>query len=219
MPNLYRVAIDLDHFFILTDAGAPAGDRLVKLGLREGEPNDHPGQGTANRRFYLRNAMLELIYIRDSEEALNGPAAGLRLAERAAAPGASPFGIVVRHAPGADGDPFPGWRYQPEYFEDGVYFLVGDNAERIDEPLVICLPRVPPPHAPWPAPRAPFTAMTALRVDLPSAASSPVLDALETCDGLQLGRGRDHAMELTCGGGSAGRHSDLRPDLPLLIRW
>ena len=31
--------------------------RLIRLGLREGSPNQHPGQGTANRRFFFANSI------------------------------------------------------------------------------------------------------------------------------------------------------------------
>ena len=41
--------LKLDHFFIMTAFGAPAGNKLLDIGLVEGAPNDHPGQGTANR--------------------------------------------------------------------------------------------------------------------------------------------------------------------------
>ena len=90
------MALQLDHFFILTEAGAPQADFLVDIGMVEGTTNDHPGQGTANRRFFFENTALELLYIRDAEEAMNGPASRLRCVERGAASGASPFGIVVR---------------------------------------------------------------------------------------------------------------------------
>ena len=64
------MSLRLDHFFILAEAAS--ADRLIDLGLREGTPNSHPGQGTANRRFFLANAMLEILYIRDAQEARNG---------------------------------------------------------------------------------------------------------------------------------------------------
>jgi hypothetical protein len=42
--------------------------------LTEGTPNIHPGQGTANRRFFFRNAMLELLWVND-EQFVQGPRA------------------------------------------------------------------------------------------------------------------------------------------------
>ncbi|MGE5154985.1 MAG: hypothetical protein ACM3ST_13340 [Bdellovibrio bacteriovorus] len=43
--------------------GTPAAERLAAFGLTEGAPNRHPGQGTACRRFFFRNAMLELLWM------------------------------------------------------------------------------------------------------------------------------------------------------------
>ena len=53
--------IELDHLFVCTARGAPEAERLVQFRLREGPPNQHPGQGTANRRFAFANAMIELV--------------------------------------------------------------------------------------------------------------------------------------------------------------
>lgn len=55
--------MQLDHFFILTSPGAPEADALVQLGLIEGTSNAHPGQGTANRRFFFANTTIEFLYI------------------------------------------------------------------------------------------------------------------------------------------------------------
>jgi len=43
----------LDHVFILCSPGAPESGALNRLGLTEGSPNTHPGQGTACRRFFF----------------------------------------------------------------------------------------------------------------------------------------------------------------------
>lgn len=63
------MVIELDHVFICTDPGAPEAEELVRFGLREGPPNRHPGQGTANRRFGFANAMIELFWVNDAREA------------------------------------------------------------------------------------------------------------------------------------------------------
>jgi len=85
------MALELHHLFILTGAGAPQADFLSDLGLIEGARNSHPGQGTANRRFFFSNTMLELLYLRDAEEAANGPGNRLRIVDRTADCTASPF--------------------------------------------------------------------------------------------------------------------------------
>ncbi len=60
---------ELDHLLICTDEGAPAAELLVQVGLTEGSGNVHPGQGTANRRFFFHNLMLELLWVQDAAEA------------------------------------------------------------------------------------------------------------------------------------------------------
>jgi hypothetical protein len=58
----------LDHVIVFCSTGAPEADDLVRLGLREGLPNTHPGQGTANCRFFFQNAYLELLWVSDPKE-------------------------------------------------------------------------------------------------------------------------------------------------------
>jgi hypothetical protein len=55
--------IAFDHLFICTAIGAPEAEYLISLGLKEGRSNIHPGQGTANRCFFFRNFMLELLWV------------------------------------------------------------------------------------------------------------------------------------------------------------
>ena len=86
----------LDHAFILTEPDAPEAQRLSALGLREGNSNTHPGQGTSNRRFFLDNFTIELLFVNDSDEAANGAGKRLGILTRSTDTNASPFGIVVR---------------------------------------------------------------------------------------------------------------------------
>jgi hypothetical protein len=60
--------IELDHLFVCTDPGGPEAEKLVQFGLREGPPNQHPGQGTACRRFSFANAMIELFWVNDGAQ-------------------------------------------------------------------------------------------------------------------------------------------------------
>ena len=77
------MAAELDHVFICTARGGNAeADRLVTLGLTEGGPNVHPGQGTACRRFFFRNAYLELLWVDKPDEAQSESVRPMRLWER-----------------------------------------------------------------------------------------------------------------------------------------
>jgi hypothetical protein len=51
----------LDHLFVCTAPGAPEAEKLVQVGFHEGPQNQHPGQGTACRRFSFANARIELF--------------------------------------------------------------------------------------------------------------------------------------------------------------
>ena len=50
--------LTLDHAFIWVSRGGKEADALVEAGFTEGPANTHPGQGTANRRFFFNTFML-----------------------------------------------------------------------------------------------------------------------------------------------------------------
>ncbi len=110
------MALEFDHLFICTDIGACDADRLVAFGLVEGASNTHLGQGTANRRFFFHNAMLELLWVHDTEEAKSEPIRLTRLWERWTnrQDGACPFGVCLRPAIGlSDTTVSSSWTYRP----------------------------------------------------------------------------------------------------------
>jgi hypothetical protein len=213
------MTMELDHIFILTERGAPQADLLVEVGIVEGTPNSHPGQGSANRRFFFTNSMLELLYIRDSSESVSGPASGLKLAERLADSNASPFGLVVRTiSPSAD-FPFPGWPYFPEYLGGDKYFHIGDNSDVLDEPLCILLPSYPQSALTQPDPAEPFTTITSVRINVPVTKPSVALQSLSEMERVSIHFGKPHLMEIVFGDGVKKQQKDFRPVLPLKICW
>ncbi len=116
---------ELDHLFICTSVGAPEADRLIEFGLTEGSPNVHPGQGTANRRFFFQNAMLELLWVRDSAEAESETTRPTRLWERWTGRnnGACPFGFCFRPATSQPGElPFSGMGVSARLFAIAVVY-------------------------------------------------------------------------------------------------
>src|ERR1700761_6859505 len=90
--------IELDHLFVCTDPDAPEAEKLIQFGLREGAPNQHPGQGTACRRFAFANAMIELIWVSDTKEAQSQHTKRTLLWDRWSGRDsiASPFGLCFR---------------------------------------------------------------------------------------------------------------------------
>src|SRR5262249_8572702 len=97
-------SVEVDHVFVCTTVGAPEAQRLIDLGLIEGSANRHPGQGTANRRFFFANAMLELLWVEDEAKARSEvePARRLHLWERWSERNgaACPFGVCLRPSEG-----------------------------------------------------------------------------------------------------------------------
>ena len=211
--------IRLDHFLILTEPGAPEGDLLVEFGLAEGSSNTHPGQGTANRRFFFDNTALELGYVRDADEAKSGPGRGLRMVERAASDTASPIGLIVKADDGSSAPPFSGWRYYPDYFDSDMYFLVGENSELLEEPFCCFMPFSYPPHVMQQKSPEPFNQVSEIRVGVPIERPSPVVEAVSACEGIQIETGQPHRLDVYFGDGAYGESNDFRPRLPLVFHW
>jgi Glyoxalase-like domain len=132
--------IELDHLFVCTAPGAPEAEELVRFGLREGPPNRHLGQGTANRRFAFANAMIELLWVSDPKEAQNECSRRTLLWERwsGRAAQACPFGICVRPVdPQNTESPFPAWEYRPAYLPDPLVMHIGESS--VEEPMWVYL--------------------------------------------------------------------------------
>lgn len=215
--------VELDHVFLMTEVGAPAAEALIRHGLREGSRNVHPGQGTANRRFFFRNAMLELLWVTDAVEVRSPPIQPTHLAERWEGRAAgSPIGVSLR-ASAADPLPFATWPFQPPYLPPGVAIPMATSASRLDEPLLFAIPfgRRPDtfePHKAEPLDHpAGVREVTAVAVCVPEPGSEE-LAAVVRAGHLQLRRG-PHLLELELDGGARGVVHDLRPHLPLVLRW
>ncbi len=128
--------MELDHVLICAPVGAIAADRLVAAGFVEGAPNRHPGQGTANRRFFFDNAFLEFIWVEDERETQSDLVAPTRLWQRWnwRETGVSPFGICLRLDDG-ESVPFDTFDYSPPYVPEGASIPIA--AETTDaEPMV-----------------------------------------------------------------------------------
>ena len=194
--------LEVDHVFILTEPGAPAASLLVDAGFIEGSPNMHPGQGTANRRFFFRNLMLELLYINDAEESRASP---LALYERSRTPGACPFGVILRsrdaHAP------FPAWEYRPDYLPSGTSIFVANDSP-LSEPAWFYMPGHR--RSNWNVNPNDVT----LRIITPKPWSSPAAAAVRSCAELRHHVKPEYLIEMYLGGDQA---VDFRPSLPLLL--
>jgi hypothetical protein len=140
VTRLSYMRLELGHLFVCTAPGAPEAEEFIRFGLREGPPNQHPGQGTANRRFAFANAMIELLWVSDAQEAQSERARKLYsgrggLAEKGKA---SPFGICVRPVdPQNTGSPLPAREYRPSYLPDPLVMDIGEA--EVEEPMWVYL--------------------------------------------------------------------------------
>jgi hypothetical protein len=220
---------EFDHVFICASAGAPEADRLVEFGLTEGTRNAHPGQGTANRRFFFHNAMLELLWVQDAAEAQSELVRPTRLWERWAgrSGGACPLALCFRpKSQHAGKPPFPTWEYHPVYLPETQSFGVATNADVLTEPMLCYLAFGRRPDSFPAANRQPMEHSAGLReiarVELVSphaGAPSPELRAVIRAGLARLRSGAMYLVELGFDGEVEGRQADFRPALPLVLFW
>jgi len=230
MGEWLDMKLELDHFFILVEPEAKVAELLIELGLEESFSRVHPGQGTSNRCFNFSNSKLELLWLRDEQEANNGPAKGLRFPERSAnalgADSASPFGLIFNHKVSSSEStnessdlemPFNGWSYQPDYFPAPNAFHIGSNSKKLIEPLCIYVPFMEPVDRVIEKGR--FKSISHVHLIVPAASISEELLAASQSDGLTVECGEEHLMEVIFDQKICGLSKDLRPGLPLILHW
>jgi hypothetical protein len=194
----------------------------VRLGFVEGSSNTHPGQGTANRRFFFENFMLELLWVSDPAEVQSEQTRRTRLWERCEQreAGANPFGIVFRSAHSQTSPaPFPTWSYAPPYLPAGISMQIAAGT-RLSEPELFYLPFLkgaairsePVIHAP------PIRQVSGVALSVASMSGLSAASRAAFAHGLlQYFESPQPILEILFEGPPEMR-IDLRPDLPLLFR-
>jgi hypothetical protein len=223
--------VELDHLFTFTRVGAPEVEQLVQFGLSEGQPNTHPGQGTACRRFFFHNAYLEFVWVHDEQETASEWVRPLGFIERSQyqQTGASPFGLIFRPAPNTAEPvelPFATWALRPPYLPEPLKLDVAENSVDTTEPLLFHMSfgnradsypaerRQPLEHP------AGFKEITAVRITLPDAqGSSKALQATERIGLAAFISGQSHLVEVVFDHEKQGKFKDFRPELPMRFRW
>lgn len=218
--------METDHIFIAVNDHGQGAEALQALGLVEGTPNTHPGQGTANRRFFLRNAFIELLYLTDEAEAQSQLTAPTRLYDRLKGSDgvAAPFGVCFRPSTEGETPLFPVWEYRPVYLPAALKVEVGQAP--VSEPMWFFLGFAKRPDE-APIERAQplahpngFREMTAVRITTPDRqAFSAAANCANQLPGFALVRGDEHLIEVQIDHGASGRRQDLRPLLPMIISW
>ncbi len=214
--------LELHHFFILVKPGGEVADLLSSLGMSEGTRNKHEGQGTSNRRFNFSNGTLEILWVHDAKEAVDGPGRNMLFPERVGTPTACPFGLIFNRKDNDDLEmPFEGWKYEPDYFQAPWAFHVGSNSKDILEPLCVYMPFVEPGTSIKSVDNGVFRSISKVHILYPilSESISDVLEAVSSADRLSIEHGNEHLMEVTFNENQLGLSKDFRPDIPLIVRW
>ena len=211
-----NVQLELDHIFILVEPCGEIADLLVDAGLKESFSRDHPGQGTSNRRFEFSNGMLEILWIRDEDEALNGPGKDLKLVERSNDKTASPFGIIVRKSEvNVTELPFDGWTYQPDYFKKPMAFHVGGNSDNILEPLCIYPPFFEPNKDIKINSNTPTLSKATIHTPLKTLSEQSTI--INHADRICIIHSDQHLLELTLDEHKSNKTLNFQPKIPLII--
>ena len=213
--------IELDHLFVCATAGAREAEQLVEFGLHEGPPNQHPGQGTACRRFSFANAMIELMWVSDPHEAQSQSARRTLLWERWSGRqgNACPFGICVRPVHSQDtGTPFTAWEYRPAYLPDPLSMQIGEAG--IEEPMWLHLGFMRRAQRErW------FTEhpsgvreITGLTLTTPMPFRSDASQKIIESGVLATRTGATSLLEIELDGHRRKEHADFRPHLPIIFQ-
>lgn len=231
--------LERDHVFVWVSPGAPEAAALRKLGLHtDGQVHKHVGQGTSSVVFLFENAYLELIWVDEPETARRkNEEMGTNMIARSdwRRTGASPFGVGLRRLPGAGDLPFPTKKYWAEWMKPDTFISIAESSAELKEPFYFVVPEymaMPSGEqlrallAAQPDFRKNLThalgvrTLTAVRITTDRAGRfSSTAGALSEGGVVVLKRGRTHRAELTFDGGARGKTLDVRPTLPLVLKY
>ena len=220
--------MEIDHIFVCVAPKAIEAELLVDFGFSEGSANNHPGQGTANRRFFFDNAVLELLFLTDADEARSELTQPTMLYERLSSRSktVSPFGICFRPADGDDSKkaPFPHWSYRPTYLPSHLSIAVADAL--IDEPMWFYLAFASRPDSSERCKNQPrkhangISELSSIEITNPKTKELSTAAKIATSTpGVKLPSGESHLLGLGFNEEKQGLVRDFRPYLPLIIKW
>lgn len=131
-----------DHIFIFTNDNGKVADKLVEFGLKEGSNRVHIGQGTTNRKFYFENFFLEILWVHDENEINSELIEPTGLWQRAEyhSNDFSPFGLCLVNTDETDKLFGNAFKYQPDYFPEGMTIDILKNEHQPSLPWTFRLP-------------------------------------------------------------------------------
>jgi hypothetical protein len=226
----------LDHVIIYAQPGAPEQQALRQAGFTISPVvNRHDGQGTSSVTVEFLNGYFELIYL-DAKVpvAPDLAVAAKRFAERAdwRNTGISPLGLQVHKTASAPAAfPFPTIKVHADWMRAGENLEILTPREQVKAVGITI-----PPHAVDLAANAALAAdpvkgamfqhangakrMTEVEVIAPSTEGLPaVADYIAKAGAAKFTLGQEWLMVLTLDDAAQGQTRDLRPALPLQVRY
>jgi hypothetical protein len=231
VPATAQSGIEFDHVWVMVSPNAPERDALKRAGFQiSPDMNRHDGQGTASITVEFGNSYLELMW----PDATVTVAPGL---ERAAekfrqrmlwrSSGWCPIGIGLRRTTSStDAMPFPTWSWTAEWMPKGSKMEMLTPRDDTRSPALFIEPRALTDTGEQAARAARYhhpigtRGITAIRLISPKT-YEPIaaLKYLQTQHVLSVQQGNQWLLELTFDGEKNKKAKDLRPDLPVIIRY
>jgi hypothetical protein len=231
VPASAQSQIEFDHVWIMVSPNAPERAALERAELQiSKEVNHHEGTGTSSITVEFENSYLELMWLDPAVPVAPG-------LERAAekyrqrmpwrTSGWSPVGLGFRRTTASnDALPFPTWSWTAEWMPKGSSMEMLTPRDDTRSPALFIEPRALTDTGKQ-AQRAlvyhhPIGVHRATAVRLVSPKTYRLIEPLtylQKMRVLDLAEGAEWLVELTFDGGKEKKSKDLRPDLPIVIRY
>lgn len=233
-----RPTLTLSHVWVVVGPGAPERAVLEKAGFRIAPTvNRHDGQGTASVTVELLNGFLELIYPDSTVPVSPASQAGankFRLKSKWRETDYSPIGVVFDRTPTTpDTLPFATWKISADWMEKGTFIemmtpkempkavslSISSHPESMRATQNEALARDSVQGAMFLHPNG-ARRLTGLKIVAPSADRlPPAATFVAKHTPVKFDLGRQWVVEVTLDNGSQHVTKDLRPKLPMIVRY
>lgn len=223
--------LEFDHLWIMVSAGAPERAALERAGFQiSPDVNRHEGQGTSSVTAEFQNAYIELMWLDAAVPVAAGMERGVekfRQRTQWRTSGWCPIGIGF-HRTGDSKEtlPFPTWSVTAAWLPAGSSIEMLTPRDDTHSPSLFIAPKALTDASEQAARASRYHqaegAQRITSVRLLSPRTYQPIDALAYLTkqkALEAGQDKEWLVEVTFDGGKKKKSKDLRPDLPLVVRF